>query len=90
MTGIHGDAERVLADRIVQALEYAEAGVYDGAHHKNWVIDQMVRALTGCPIVEKSATAADGQVYTYDAQGESEEYRKFLSENAGWDEGIAP
>lgn len=21
----------------------------DGAHHKAWVIDQMVRALTGCP-----------------------------------------
>jgi hypothetical protein len=33
---------------VAKALEIArECGGYDGAHHKQWVIDQMVRALTG-------------------------------------------
>ena len=27
-------------------IAYEDAG-HDGAHHKDWVIDQMVRALTG-------------------------------------------
>ena len=35
-------------DRIKQALDVAfHNGGIDGAHHKQWVIDQMVRALTG-------------------------------------------
>lgn len=25
----------------------------DGMHHKNWVVDQMVRALCGCSLSEK-------------------------------------
>lgn len=35
-------------ERIAEALRiaYEDAG-YDGAHHKDWVIDQMVRALAG-------------------------------------------
>lgn len=36
------DAEKILA-----ALKIAEYGAFDGSHHKMWVIDQMVRALTG-------------------------------------------
>lgn len=37
------------ADRIQKALDIAvRYGGNDGAHHKDWVIDQMVRALTGC------------------------------------------
>ena len=42
-------------DRIAKALKFAENGIYDGAHHKIWVIDQMVRALTGCPMVTAAA-----------------------------------
>lgn len=35
-------------DSIVKALELAfRYGCTDGDHHKMWVIDQMVRALTG-------------------------------------------
>jgi len=35
-------------DKIADALQIAlEYGGIDGAHHKDWVIDQMVRALTG-------------------------------------------
>jgi len=34
--------------RIADALEMAmRYGGIDGSHHKSWVIDQMVRALTG-------------------------------------------
>jgi hypothetical protein len=77
-------------DRIAKALKFAEYGVYDGAHHKDWVIDQMVRALTGCPMVTKSAVDGNGKNYSYEAQGESEEYERFVHELGGWDEGIAP
>ena len=35
--------------RAREALDIANAyGSIDGDHHKTWVIDQMVRALTGC------------------------------------------
>lgn len=35
-------------ERIEKAIEIAiEYGGIDGAHHKDWVIDQMVRALAG-------------------------------------------
>jgi hypothetical protein len=36
-----------LENRIEAALEWATWGQEDGAHHKTWAIDQMVRALTG-------------------------------------------
>jgi hypothetical protein len=37
-----------LPDPVADALRVAERyGQTDGAHHKAWVIDQMVRALTG-------------------------------------------
>jgi hypothetical protein len=37
-----------LQDRISDAVEIAEEyGRIDGAHHKMWVIDQMVRVLLG-------------------------------------------
>ena len=87
---LEADPGPVLADRIAKALKYAEDGVYDGAHHKDWVIDQMVRALTGCPPVTRSAVDAYGKPYTFEAQGESEKYLRFTRELGGWDEGIAP
>lgn len=84
-----------LEDRIKKALDLASND--DGAHHKQWCIDQMVRALTGCPVVER--TSHDGS-YTYETQGESEEYLAWLRAYEGdpddeaqyypWDEGIAP
>jgi hypothetical protein len=83
-------------ERIDKALEFAMAfGTEDGDHHKMWVIDQMVRALTGCPIVTK--TTKDG--FEYETQGRSAEYDKFLSDFAdgedgphtfSWHVGIAP
>jgi hypothetical protein len=63
-------------DSIDKALEIARdyAG-YDGGHHKTWVIDQMVRALTG-DLYEawvKCWEAGEDGPHTYE-----------------WDEGIAP
>lgn len=43
-------------ERIKRALEIAHNhGGTDGAHHKQWMIDQMVRALTGCAGKEVSS-----------------------------------
>lgn len=91
---------REATDQIGKALEIAMSyGGIDGAHHKTWVIDQMVRALTGCPMVEKSATDCNDKPYSYEVQGESEEYVGWVAaakdgedgpETYGWDEGIAP
>ena len=76
--------------RIAKALGYAPDGMYDGDHHKRWVLDQMVRALTGCPVVTKTATDVNGREYSYDAQGESGAYLRFVHDAGEWDEGIAP
>jgi hypothetical protein len=88
-------------ERIAAALNLASSyGQIDRDHHKLWVIDRMVRVLSGCPVV-KSAVHIDvhGDRYTYDNLGESEAYQSFIaSHNDGedgpdtfkWDAGIAP
>ncbi len=61
--------------KIKKALSVAEYGAIDGAHHKMWVIDQMVRELTGDDYqqwVNAFCHGEDGPM-TYE-----------------WDEGIAP
>lgn len=76
-----------------------EHGSVDGDHHKTWVIDQMMRALTGCPLIPMEAKDHEGKKYSFDGLGESEEYLKFVKEFEGeegseeeseWDTGIAP
>ncbi len=86
--------------RIAKALEYAvRYGGIDGAHHRAWVIDQMVRALTGCPMVEGMGVDGNAEHYTFAKQGESEEYRALVAdakagedgpETYSWEEGVAP
>ena len=92
MTDMHVEADPgpVLADRITKALAIARDDVYDGDHHKLWAIDQMVRALTGCPMVTRTAKDYRGEEYSYEAQGESAEYLRFVHEAGNWDEGTAP
>jgi hypothetical protein len=42
------DGEQSPATRVVEAVKIAVSyGGIDGAHHKDWVIDQMVRVLAG-------------------------------------------
>lgn len=58
-------------ERIDEAIEMAvEYGWIDGAHHKTWVIDQMVRILAGDKydkIVEKACDGEDGPgTYSWD------------------------
>lgn len=62
-------------DRIRMALGASLFGTTDGAHHKMWVIDQMVRALTGDVYVDWVRAFEDGEdgPHTYE-----------------WDQGIAP
>jgi len=79
---------------IAKALEFARDGQVDGAHHKMWTIDQMVRALTSCPMEQKTRTLRSGETYQNEVQGESEEYKKFVKDYEGdggeykWDVGI--
>jgi len=87
-----------LHHRIGSALEIALAyGSSDGAHHKMWCIDQMVRELTGCPQVPVTRIDVRGNPYTFDTYGESPAYEAFLAAARGedneyseWDSGIAP
>ncbi len=44
-------------------------GGIDGEHHKTWVIDQVVRILTGpgyAKFVAESCAGEDGPTYTWD------------------------
>jgi len=75
-------------DRIAKALEFANIyGGIDGGHHKTWVIDQMVRALTGCPTDKFTGTDARGQTYEFEGQGANEEYAAFVRDHRAGDEG---
>ena len=71
----------------------------DGAHHKAWVIDQMVRILTGCPKIIIRQDYCNGQPCQYKYFGESAEYKDFVRnhnqgkdgpDTYGWDVGVAP
>jgi len=65
-----------LDKRIEQALDVARRyGGIDGDHHKAWVIDQMVRALTGPDYVQFVSDSCDGE------DG---------PDTYSWDEGIPP
>lgn len=72
----HEQDSMVYTKRVAEALNIAWThGGTDGAHHKAWVIDQMVRALTGPGYKAwvKTAKAGEDGPETYE-----------------WDEGIAP
>ena len=68
---------------IAKAIQIAfQSGQVDGDHHKGWVIDQMVRALTGCQLVEKNAIDCRQEPYTYKGFSESDLYKKFIDDVA--------
>lgn len=74
--------------RIKKALEiiHDNAGC-DGGHHKQWALDQTLRALTGCPMIEKTSTDYKGVEYTYMTQGESEEYLEWVRDYQDGEDG---
>lgn len=68
----------------------AEFARYDGSHHKQWVFDQAVRELTGCPAEQREAVDVNGTAYSCEHLAESEAYREFRAANPYWREGVAP
>lgn len=86
--------------RIEAALETIRSlGSIDGAHHKQYVLDQVVRLLTGCVPERKTAFDYKRQIYNYDGLNESDEYKKWVAETKageegpetyGWSEGTPP
>lgn len=81
-------AVREQQERINRALEYVvRFGGIDGDHHKAWVIDQVTRALTGCPMETKTSTDVRGKPYSYQAQGKSKEYLKLVTEAKDGEDG---
>lgn len=63
-------------ERIAAAIDAAETGGgTDGAHHKQWALDQVIRALTGPG---------------YEAWRSGYEDGEDGPETYWWDEGIAP
>ena len=67
------------------AKRYANVALTPG--QGAWVIDQMVRALTSCPLVTKEITTSRGEVIEIEILGESREYLN-ISDNPEWDKGI--
>lgn len=76
-----------MKDRIKKAIDLAvRYGGIDGDHHKVWVIDQMVRALTGCPMLKAKGVGAHGP-FEYDLQGESHEYLQLVAKSCSGEDG---
>lgn len=77
-------------DPITHALNIAKhhGAQGHGPDQMAWVIDQMVRALTSCPIVQKVMTTSRGQVITYEILGENNAYLTLIDPNPNWDKGI--
>ena len=73
-------------------------GSIDGAHHKDWVMDQCMRIIKGTQVKIKVAKwdGEDGKLeeYRIGLEEPSDEYIKFVEEviESGyeWEEGIAP
>ncbi len=75
--------EGIMRERIQKAIDVADSyGSIDGDHHKMWVIDQMVRALTGCTHGVESQEYKDFVANHKDGEDGPDTY--------DWPEGIAP
>ncbi len=94
-------------DRSDWALYFLEKfGGYDGAHHKDWVLDQIARVIKGTPVVIKIAKWSPNDKHPEGHQefristGEaSEEYVKWVADmksgedgpdSYDYEEGVAP
>lgn len=72
-----------LASRLESAISIIDNfGSESESQHKSWVIDQVLRALTGCAIETTGK---------YNKQGKNDEYLKIIgAANCEWDEGLSP
>ncbi len=89
ITDLNCDPITPTDERVEKALEYINkyGGMLNGPERKQWMLDQVVRALTGCPMVVKAALDAHRKPYTYDAQGESDEYREWVRSHCDGEDG---
>ncbi len=81
------EIEARIQDALMTAINY---GQIDGAHHKMWVIDQMVQKLLGS---EKNYNDfVDRYMYGDDEGNLPEGFNRDEAEDAEyeWDQGIAP
>ena len=67
----------------------------DGAHHKQWVLDQVARIIKGCTIQVKLAEWDNGEEeYRVNVIDESQDYKDWVQEweddGYDYDPGIAP
>lgn len=75
-------------------------GGIDGAHHKDWVLDQVARVLNGTEVIVKEAKWEGGYAELRVSLGEpSQRYLDWVTEikfgedgpdTYGYDEGVAP
>lgn len=75
-------------------------GSIDGAHHKDWVLDQMALIMKGTPVVIREAKWNNGHSeYRVNTGEPSQEYLDWVAElcdgedgpnTYGYDKGIAP
>ena len=84
------------------AMEFISSyGQCDGAHHKNWVLDQAARCLHGCPVRVVEARWESGKTnIRFSTVGTTAEYEKWVKDMRqtnedgedmyGYDVGIAP
>lgn len=70
------------------AMEFISSyGQIDGAHHKNWVLDQVARILHGTPVISSMRRWDNGQEeITFSTGPASLEYLMWVAEMQGpWD-----
>ena len=74
----------------VHALKIAHKYALEAStpEQKAWVIDQMVRALTGCSLDVSMITTNLGNIFEVETLGESREYQLIISDIPEWDKGI--
>ena len=66
--------------RIEMALLIAEGGDLSDPDHKAHIIDQMIRALTGCQYEEVTVTLDGGDEVIRDALNASEGYTRWVTD----------
>lgn len=89
-----------LQSRIQNALATIfEIGGFDGGHHKQYCIDQVVRILTGCGKETVHVKTEHGSPYSYEKLVPNKSYKDWVKfyetgedghSTYSWDEGIAP
>ena len=65
--------------------------LYDGEHHKQWLIDQLAQIYNGTKVIIKIAKWDNGHTdLRFSLDKSSEEYNKWVEQFNEWDIGIAP